>query len=1149
MALSQIQCLDDNHVNPRTHESKPEFLYCEDQRFALEALLHDGREAFFKSLEARGLRGFLSDPELETLAGSVEPYNPDLEVYPEDAEDDDAPLSQHYWPDISDTSVPRMDLGWPDTEAYRGVTRTTVYTQPPLDGHAHIKEILRKMITQAQKVIAVVMDVFTDVDIFRDMLDAGFKRRVAVYILLEQRSLPHFLSMCQRANMHAGHLKNIRVRCTDGAEFLTRSSTKVRGQMGHRFMFIDGDKAVSGSYSFTWMSARLNKNHITVVTGQAADTFDRLFRTLYSNSSSVDLRQVATEPEPEPEPVPQPVPVVPPSAAVARKLYNPKYALVAFGNPATDNKNPKEAEKPEDSKIPEESNKKRRKRQREEVPQEAPPIHPGLDLEKVCLIAYLPIWPEPDPPKDVIGFINIRDAKRPTQVHLQRSEMFETSQAIRFSTPFSMPKEILPEVAKPRQSPAKHEELNKLNAVQDKSKAGESRVDRLFSNPGPDEIKSQVEAATKNSPKCELNKDTTKTPTNQSSGHNSAPQTDANTSNPQTSIPNPWMNRYKSQIISKTGPRSDFSPGTNTGKETGTSFNTQTSNTPSNKEQHTQKQTLLPHLDSHFKTAHTQSQSPTKITPNIPTPAANKHVSSSASPLSENSNSKPLPSSLTQLSPSSPPPNPPLPTSSTSPTPTPPVPKPRTIQLLLKDGITSDGKKLLEGNAAKKSETSTAIQNESAAGAVVAATPKKQPEIVSELKNNSRTQESVKGSVKTEDSPQQKEDGAFQQTMNKEAETSVKAQPGGLRTEKPKVESVNKQEVSPNLSLSSADSKLTKQTKQEAKAAEKNITCHELAKTTNENTTHGERNSEKGPTVQKISDSSSALNKSHVTETVDSTNKKNNTHNTQEPKVTCEGKQTPEKSTHLPLTNSHSPDLRPPAPDRESRFLTAQARTPTPDGLSSPDLRSHTPDSRTLTPDISDGYISAIEDSNLSTTSEEYYECCTSPCLLEPGLDGAPNPGQGTSEDHVSAALASTPKATNVKKSETKSLPAPANAPSSSSVKKEVKQKEDNEKATNKDSKKEEAAPQGAGVKELKERVERKKDSPTQIPKRKKVLNQSAADGGATEGAEPKRLSTGDPKPKTGAEKEKGASVVMRREKTNKETETQKFSVQRTPVA
>lgn len=68
------------------------------------------------------------------------------------------------------------------------------------------------------QVIAVVMDVFTDVDIFRDLLDAGFKRRVSVYILLESTMLPHFLAMCQRANMHAGHLKVISV----GGGFLSK---------------------------------------------------------------------------------------------------------------------------------------------------------------------------------------------------------------------------------------------------------------------------------------------------------------------------------------------------------------------------------------------------------------------------------------------------------------------------------------------------------------------------------------------------------------------------------------------------------------------------------------------------------------------------------------------------------------------------------------------------------------------------------------------------------------------------------------------------------------------------------------------------------------------------------------------------------------
>lgn len=51
------------------------------------------------------------------------------------------------------------------------------------------------------------MDVFTDVDIFRDLLDASYKRKIPVYIILDVDAVACFLSMCGRADMHRGHLK------------------------------------------------------------------------------------------------------------------------------------------------------------------------------------------------------------------------------------------------------------------------------------------------------------------------------------------------------------------------------------------------------------------------------------------------------------------------------------------------------------------------------------------------------------------------------------------------------------------------------------------------------------------------------------------------------------------------------------------------------------------------------------------------------------------------------------------------------------------------------------------------------------------------------------------------------------------------------
>lgn len=154
MALSQVQCLDDNHVNWRLNESKPEFFYSEDQRLALEALATKGRDAFDAYVKEHELRPFLSEPELELLRRNIEDYKPGSEHHKSDGttEGDDSAVSLQYWPDRSDISIPNLDLGWPESSSYRGVTRVNVYTQPPLDGQTHIKEVVRKAIAQAQKV-------------------------------------------------------------------------------------------------------------------------------------------------------------------------------------------------------------------------------------------------------------------------------------------------------------------------------------------------------------------------------------------------------------------------------------------------------------------------------------------------------------------------------------------------------------------------------------------------------------------------------------------------------------------------------------------------------------------------------------------------------------------------------------------------------------------------------------------------------------------------------------------------------------------------------------------------------------------------------------------------------------------------------------
>ncbi|NXU43534.1 FA83G protein, partial [Drymodes brunneopygia] len=432
MAFSQVQCLDDSHVNWRSSESKPEFFYSEEQRLALEALASRGPDAFYEVLKRENIRDFLSELELKKILDTLETYDPGSEYIPRhgssagDSEGDrnsqgdeqDMAPSLEYWPQRSDRSIPQLDLGWPETIAYRGVTRATVYMQPPIEGQAHIKEVVRKMICQAQKVIAVVMDMFTDVDIFKDLLDAGFKRKVGVYIILDETNVKHFLQMCERAHMHAGHLKNLRVRSTGGTEFFTRSATKFKGALAQKFMFVDGDRAMCGSYSFTWSAARTDRNVITVLSGQVVEAFDKQFQELYLMSKGVSLKSISMGEEPEPEPVtlPSVVPVTP-ANAVVKKLINPKYALVKA----------KSADQ-----ISKTSSENQDKNQKTDNKGKAPAegqggdrhggdaadlsllIHPGLlNLEKANMFDYLPTWvePDPEPGSEVLGYINIIDPK------------------------------------------------------------------------------------------------------------------------------------------------------------------------------------------------------------------------------------------------------------------------------------------------------------------------------------------------------------------------------------------------------------------------------------------------------------------------------------------------------------------------------------------------------------------------------------------------------------------------------------------------------------------------------------------------------------------------------------------------------------------
>ncbi|XP_020859409.1 protein FAM83E [Phascolarctos cinereus] len=290
MAASQLAALDEagegslDEIAPSN--ANPGLLYSEGHRLALETLLSEGAGAFASCLLREKLLPFLAAEEVRSLEAQAEDWGAGNEEAPNQESGADVPEqgSLTYFPGRSDEPPPDLGLGWPESQPWKGITRARLYTQPPGDGDPSIKELVRKTIQDAQKLIAVVMDVFTDPDLLMDLREAAIRRGVPVYILLGHRHLPAFLALAQQLGVNPRAMENLEVRVLRGCGFQSRRKKHVNGDMREKFVMVDGDCVITGSYSFTWSDSRLHRNLVTLLTGEIWEAFDREFRTLYATS-------------------------------------------------------------------------------------------------------------------------------------------------------------------------------------------------------------------------------------------------------------------------------------------------------------------------------------------------------------------------------------------------------------------------------------------------------------------------------------------------------------------------------------------------------------------------------------------------------------------------------------------------------------------------------------------------------------------------------------------------------------------------------------------------------------------------------------------------------------------------------------------------
>ncbi|KAJ8013736.1 hypothetical protein DPEC_G00032890 [Dallia pectoralis] len=259
--------------------------YKESYRLAIDLLVNEGREKYQEFLKTERIGSFLSEDELQFIATFCsQPSNLTEDT---DSLVPDVSASQSstgtYWPDHSDIATPDLDLGWPEFRHNIQQTNIDVLFHPPRLNSPTIKEVIRKKIQDARQVIAIVMDIFTDVDIFKEAVDASI-RGVSVYVLLDDFHLQGFLSMAENQDIQIPKLRNMRVRTVKGQDYLCRSGAKFHGSMEQKFLLVDCQTVVYGSYSFMWSYEKINLSMVQVITGQLVESYDEEFRTLFARS-------------------------------------------------------------------------------------------------------------------------------------------------------------------------------------------------------------------------------------------------------------------------------------------------------------------------------------------------------------------------------------------------------------------------------------------------------------------------------------------------------------------------------------------------------------------------------------------------------------------------------------------------------------------------------------------------------------------------------------------------------------------------------------------------------------------------------------------------------------------------------------------------
>ncbi|XP_005533341.1 PREDICTED: protein FAM83C [Pseudopodoces humilis] len=282
--------------------------HSETARLAIDAFLEQGERGYLSAIAEERELPFLSTLDMEYISHQRNQSFPDpsamkdKEADPGETDTGDRfslnseLTSGTYFPLMSDVHPPELELGWPGTPllTVSGQTQATVIFQRNKTNS--IKDLVRSLISRARTVIAIVMDLFTDMEILCDLLEASSRRHIPVYLILDEEYLKHFVEMCNKMALTQDSFPNMRIRCLSGDTYYSKAGKKFAGQVLEKFVLVDCDQVLAGTYSFTWLCSQVHTGLVTHFRGQIVAEFDKEFRYLYAES-----RAVTSFCEPDPE--------------------------------------------------------------------------------------------------------------------------------------------------------------------------------------------------------------------------------------------------------------------------------------------------------------------------------------------------------------------------------------------------------------------------------------------------------------------------------------------------------------------------------------------------------------------------------------------------------------------------------------------------------------------------------------------------------------------------------------------------------------------------------------------------------------------------------------------------------------------------------